>query len=61
MGITKERIMNEKLWEKLLDQIHTDLNVTGDYTALYELLCLLPDNALNSYLAEDELGGQDDI
>lgn len=45
--------MNEELWEKLFDQIHTDLS-GSDCAALYELLCLLPDDALNNYLAQGE-------
>ena len=43
--------MNGELWAKLFDQIQTDLS-DGDYAALYELLCLLPDDALNNYVAE---------
>ena len=45
--------MNEVLWEKLLDQIQTDLT-DSDHRDLYDLLCSLPDDALNNYLAEDE-------
>jgi hypothetical protein len=45
--------MNEELWAKLFDQIQTDLS-DSDCTALYELLCLLPDDALNNYVAENE-------
>ena len=45
--------MNEELWSKLFDQIQTDLS-DGDCTALYELLCLLPEDALNNYLTEIE-------
>jgi hypothetical protein len=45
--------MNEELWAKLFDQIQTDL-AENDHTAIYELLCLLPDDALNNYVAEVE-------
>ncbi len=43
--------MNEELWEKVFDQIQTDVS-DSDCAALYELLCLLPDDALNNYVAE---------
>lgn len=45
--------MNEELWAKLIDQIQTDLS-DSDCTALYELLCFVPDDALEKYLPENE-------
>ena len=47
-----ERIMNEELWEKLLENIRYDIE-HGDCSALYELLSFLPDRTLSRYL-EDE-------
>ena len=39
--------------EKVIDQIRSDLN-SGDHTALWELLSLLPMHRLNNYLEHHE-------
>jgi Mor family transcriptional regulator len=45
--------MKDELWEKLITQIITDL-AESDCSALYGLLDMLPDDALEKYLPEDE-------
>ena len=45
--------MKEEVWEKLITQISTDI-AESDHTAIYELLDMLPDDALEKYLSEDE-------
>jgi hypothetical protein len=44
--------MSELLWDKLLKQVVADILV-DDCSALYELLSLLPDGTVESYLQED--------
>ena len=46
--------MSELLWDKLLGQIVADIE-TSDCSALYDLLSLLPDGIVESYLQEDLL------
>jgi hypothetical protein len=46
--------MSELLWDKLLVQIVADIE-TSDCSALYDLLSLLPDGIVESYLQEDLL------
>ena len=46
-------IMNEELWEKVIENIRYDIK-HGDCEALYELLSFLPDDRLEKYLPEDE-------
>ena len=45
--------MKEEVWEKLITQIITDL-AESDHTAIYGLLDMLPDDALEKYLPEDK-------
>ena len=45
--------MKEEVWETLITQITTDLT-ESDHTAIYELLSMLPDDALEKYLPENE-------
>jgi len=44
--------MNEELWERLLDKINYDID-NCDCFSLYQLLSLLPDEALRNYLPEN--------
>jgi hypothetical protein len=44
--------MNELIWDKLIAQIVSDIE-TSDCSALYDLLSLLPDGVVESYLRED--------
>lgn len=44
--------LSEDEWEKVFEQIAEDVRY-GDFTALFEILNLLPPNALISYVDEE--------
>ena len=44
--------MREDIWARLILQIQEDLDY-GDFTAIYEMLDVLPDDALQKYLPEE--------
>jgi hypothetical protein len=44
--------MNDELIDAVMAQMEVDL-INGDYTALEELLKLLPDEAMAAYLPEE--------
>ena len=47
--------MKEDIWARLILQIQEDLDY-GDFTAIYELLDMSPDDAVQKYLNEEESG-----
>ena len=45
----RNKTMREDIWARLILQIQEDLDY-GDFTAIYEMLDVLPDDALQKYL-----------